>query len=196
MRTPVAGLVAGLCLLGAAPLPAQEEASFQQLLEEVRDRLQSLDRLMHERQTELVRRIRVLERLARGADALAREAPLTGRDIARQAVAEAREIAAEEPLLDRSVFQALERAEAELLRGLTGSPPGATVNRYLAATLAIEQTTNDALSGYLNDVRRLSELAAGIARTTEAEHANGTQAIDRLLRAHAAALQARDAAMP
>jgi len=178
MRTPVAGLVAGLCLLGAAPLPAQEEASFQQLLEEVRDRLQSLDRLMHERQTELVRRIRVLERLARGADALAREAPLTGRDIARQAVAEA------------------ERAEAELLRGLTGSPPGATVNRYLAATLAIEQTTNDALSGYLNDVRRLSELAAGIARTTEAEHANGTQAIDRLLRAHAAALQAREGTSP
>ena len=196
MRTPVAGLVAGLCLLGAAPLPAQDETSFQQLVEEVRDRLQTLDRSMHERQTELVRRIRVLEILARGADALAREAPLTGRDAARQAVAEAREIAAEEPLLDRGVFQALERADAELLRGLTGSPPGATANRYLAATLAIEQTTNDALSAYLNDVRRLSELVAGLARTTEAEHASGAQALDRLLRVHAAALEARDAATP
>lgn len=196
MNGYIAGMLAGLALAGGGAAKAQEPPTFQELTQEIGERVEALERTMHERQAELVRRVRLLEILARGADALAREAPMTGRDSARQAVADAREVAGQEPVLDRGVFQALERADAELLRSGPGSPPGAAAARFLAALLPLEQTTNDALGAYLSDAQRLLGLAASMARAAESEHARGAQALNRLLRVHAMALEARGAAAP
>ncbi len=195
MRRFVAPLAA-LLFFATATLSAQEEPNLLELTQEIRDRLQTIERLMRARELELTRRVVMLERLTRGAQALGDQQPMTGRDAARHALVEAREIAEREPLLDRGVFQMLDRAEAALDRIVVGDTGGAVAARFLSEVLTLEQTTTDDVSSYLLDLRNLRRLTEGIDRSADQRLDQGTEALQRLFLVHAAALRAREAAAP
>jgi hypothetical protein len=195
MRRAVAPLAA-LLLFAAATLSAQEDPSLHELTQEIRERLQTIDRELHARELELTRRVVMLEKLTRGAVALGDQPPMTGRDAARHALAEAREIAEQEPLLDRGVFQALDRAEAVLDRVVGGDTGGAVAKRFLVEVLALEQATTDGVGRYLRDLRSLRSLTQGIDRAADQDLDQATQALQRLYLVHAAALSAREASAP
>lgn len=195
MSRPIARLTA-LLLFAAAGLAAQDEPGIQEQALEIRDRLHSIGRQLHERETELRRRIALLERLARGAEELGAAAPMTGRDAARRSVEEARAIAEQEPPLDRGVFQSLDRAEAALDRALPGDVGGTAAARFLGEVLAIEQSTTDAVRRFLFDTQSVRSLLDGIGRETEQELDRVAEALQRLFLVHAAALRARSAGEP
>jgi hypothetical protein len=192
----VAAPLAALLFFGTATLSAQDEPGLLELTQEIRDRLQAIGRLMRARELELTRRVVMLERLTRGAQALGDQQPMIGHDAARHGLAAAREIAEQEPLLDRGVFQMLDRAEAALDRIVVGDTGGAVAARFLSEVLTLEQATTDEVGSYLLDLGNLRRLTDGIDRSADQDLEQATQALQRLFLVHAAALRAREAAAP
>ncbi len=183
-------------LLAAAPIAAQEEPSVIDLYREIRERFELLNLDLRERENELTRRLQLLERLTRGARELAESAPATGRDAARHGIEEAQAIAEKEPPLDREVFRALDRAEAELGRSVLGESPAATAARFLGEVLPIEQGLATDLQGYLIEVQMIRRLADEVDGDATKHLADGVFALQRLYAVHAAAIAARAAAGP
>ncbi len=191
-RVPALLALASSVLAIPAAAPAQEERTFQQLVQEAGALFQAMQRQLDLRQKELERLAEVLERLGEASTSLYRDPPMTRRDTALAAVEEARALAAQEPALDENVLAILDRCEAEAGRDVTGERGPEAAARLLAASILLEAETNDRVRSFLADADALGRASDGIAMRARFLSSQATRALDRLLALRAVALSERD----
>lgn len=188
----VAACQVALLLSTTAPLVAQEEPSFVHLMKAIRQNLELVERELARDEMELARYLQVLEKLQGGARDLAREAPMTGRDNALEAVEEARAIAEREPELDSLVFETLDRCRVEVERNVIGESGPSAAARFLAETLKLEQWANARFQSFVSACEYFKRVTTGIEDSANAHFLKSSQALERLYVLHAAALRARE----
>ena len=163
------------------PLAAQEERPRpEDLIQEIRDRLGQLELEVREQEKEVLRRLGVLDVLARAVRDLANEGPMTGRDAARGYLEEASRRARIEPPLEGAVERVLDRCERVLDGGSFGSTGEDLARDFGKELLPLEQETLSRVQHALNLARqldRVSRPAEGLAIRVQE---NAALALERL----------------
>lgn len=177
-------LVAALVAAGplfALPLVAQEERPRpEDLIQEIRDRIEQLDLEVREQEKDVMRRLGILDLLARAVDDLAREGPMTGRDSARGYLEEASRRAALEPPLEGDAPRVLGRCARVLDRGSIGVTAEDMARDLGKELLPLEQETLGRVQRALLLARQLERVGREGQGLATRVQGNAALALERL----------------